>query len=478
MTEYTEPLMFIAGEWTRGTGTPQDVLDPATGEVIASLPGASAEDLDRALASSARGFAVWRSMSPEARGDIMLKAAALLRARADRIAPMITLEQGKPVAEARQEIIRAAGLLEWDANEGRRAYGTIVPGDPGFLRFGLKLPVGPVAAFSPWNFPISSPCRKIGSALAAGCSIILKASEETPVSAVAVVEALVDAGVPADAINLVFGEPSAISSHLIASPVTRAVTFTGSVPVGKHLAGLAAQVMKPAVMELGGHSPVIICDDVDVEPIARAAVAAKFRNAGQICTCPTRFLVQEGVLGAFTEAFAAAAREFRVGSGFDEGVRMGPLANPRRVAAMERLVEDARGHGAGLAAGGNRIGERGNFFEPTVLANVPLQAAVMNEEPFGPIAPVTGFATLDEVIGIANSLPFGLCSYGFSTSQTRVDRLVREVESGIMSINHFGTSTPDSPFGGVKESGYGREGGYQSLDSFMITKFISQKFLG
>lgn len=476
--EYRQPMMFVAGEWTRGTGQPQPVLDPATNEVIAELPGASPADLDTALASSVKGFAIWRAMSAEKRCEMMAGAAALLRRRADQIAALITREQGKPVADARGEVLRAAGLLDWDANEGRRAYGMVVPGEPGFMRYGIRLPIGPVAAFTPWNFPISSPCRKIGAALAAGCSIILKASEETPMAAIVVVEALIDAGVPPDVINLVFGDAAQISDYLIAAPETRALTFTGSVPVGKHLAERAARVMKPAVMELGGHSPVIICDDVDVEDIARQAVAAKFRNAGQICTCPTRFLVQRKVAGRFSEVFAAAAGALKVGNGMEAGVQMGPLANARRIAAMTRLVADATAQGARLATGGARIGDEGNFFQPTVLCDVPLSSQVMNEEPFGPIAPVAVFDTMDEAIAIANALPYGLCSYGFTTSQTRMNRLAQEVESGIMSINHFGTSTPDTPFGGVKESGYGREGGYLSLEAFTVTKFISHRFVG
>lgn len=475
MADYKAPLMFIGGEWSRGSGEPRGVINPATGEVLAELPGASTADLDRALASTRKGFDEWRALSAEARCDIVMKGCRILRERAAEIAPRITLEQGKPVGEAKLEIIRAASIIEWDVNEGRRAYGTIVPSEPGFMRYGLRLPIGPVAAFTPWNFPISSPARKIGGALGAGCSIVVKGSEETPASIVALVECLIEGGLPPDVINLVFGEPAMISSYLIASPVIRGITFTGSIPVGKHLAQLAAAQMKPAVMELGGHSPVIVFDDVDAAAVARQGAAGKFRNAGQICTAPTRFIVQDKAHDSFVESFVAAAKAIRVGNGLEEGTRMGPLANPRRLEALEGFVADATAKGATLAAGGKRIGNQGFFFEPTVLTNVPEDADVVNTEPFGPIAPVIRFSEFEEAIAIANRLPYGLCSYAFTNSQARSHELAHRVESGIMSLNHFGTSQADTPFGGVKESGYGREGGYETLNAFMITKFISQK---
>lgn len=470
--------MYIDGEWTRGSGAGEQVINPATGETLAPLPHATRTDLDRALDAAQRGFATWRAMSAEKRCEILLAGCRILRERTAAIAPLITMENGKPLAESKAEIGRAAGLIEWDANEGRRAYGTIVPSDPGFWRMGLRQPIGPVAAFTPWNFPISSPARKVGAALAAGCSMIMKASEETPASACALVECLVDGGVPAGVLNLVFGVPAEISSYLIASPVIRAVTFTGSIPVGKHLAQLAAAQMKPVIMELGGHSPVIVCEDSDAVAAARLGAAGKFRNAGQICTCPTRFIVQESVHDTFVGTFADAAKALRVGNGLESDTQMGPLAHARRLEALEGMIADATGKGAQVVAGGSRIGNRGFFLEPTVLTEVPDDADVVNIEPFGPVAPVIRFGELDEAITIANRLPYGLCSYAFTNSQTKAYELAQRVESGIMSINHYGTSQPDTPFGGVKESGYGREGGYETLDGFMITKFVSHKVAG
>lgn len=474
---YKAPLMHIAGEWTQGSANPGEVRNPADNSVLSTLARADQNDLDRALASAQRGFDHWRRMSPEKRCELISKGCVLLRQRADEIARIITLEQGKPLSEARTEVLRAASIIEWDANEGRRAYGTIVPGEPDFMRYGLRMPIGPVAAFTPWNFPISSPARKIGGAIAAGCSVVVKASEETPGSAAALVECLIEGGVPGDVINLVFGDSRLISSYLIASPVIRAITFTGSTPVGKHLARLAADEAKPAVMELGGHAPVIVCADADIESVVAEGVGAKFRNAGQICVCPTRFIVERPVYADFVDAYGEAVARLQVGDGLDPDVQMGPLANERRLEAIAAMVEDAAQRGGRIVTGGKRLGNSGYFHQPTVLADLPPDALVLREEPFGPLAPILSFDTLDEAVSIANGLPFGLASYGFTRSQHRAHELAHRVESGIMSINHFGSSSPDTPFGGVKESGYGREGGYETLDAFMITKFISHRII-
>lgn len=475
MSQYTSPLMLIAGNWIAGSDRPVPIVCPATESVIGELPVASGAQLDQALASAQRGFEHWSRLSAQHRAEIVLAGCRLLRERADRIALSICLEQGKPVAEGRQEVLRAAAIIEWDMNEGLRAYGTIVPGDDGFLRYGLRLPIGPVAAFTPWNFPISSPARKIGAALAAGCSIIIKSAEETPAATALLVQSLLDGGLPPEVVNIVNGTPAAISQHLLASPIIRAATFTGSTAVGKHLAALAAQAMKPMILELGGHSPVLVFDDVEVERVATMAVAAKFRNAGQICTAPTRFIVQRDVYARFTDAFATHAAKLRVGDGLEAETQMGPMANARRIDAMQALTEDAVARGARVATGGKRLARDGYFFAPTVLADVPLDADVMNIEPFGPMAPVVAFDTVDEAISLANALPYGLYAYAFTQRPTITHALTLRVESGSLSLNHFGTALPDSPFGGVKDSGYGREGGYSSLDGFMVTKFISHK---
>ncbi len=471
-TEYVSPAMLIDGEWVEGkAGDP--VIDPATEAVLGYVPRASRADLDRALAAAARSFPVWKGLAPARRAELMTEAARLLRQRAPEIAKIVTLEHGKPLAESRTEILRAADLVEWDANEGRRAYGRIVPGPPGFRQTVLREPIGPVAAFTPWNFPVSAPGRKVGGALASGCSIILKASEETPGGACAFVRCFVDAGIPPGVVNLVFGNPAEISEYLIASPAIRLVTFTGSAPVGKHLTQMAGALMKPVIMELGGHSPVIICEDADPAVAARVSAAGKFRNAGQVCVSPTRFFVQQRSYERFVESFVAEARKIKVGNGFEEGVQMGPLANPRRLEAMERLLADAKQKGAIVETGGHRIHNAGFFFAPTVLTRVPAEAELMNVEPFGPIAPILPFDELNDAIAMANSLPYGLAAYAFTHSAENVAALSDGVETGLLSINHVGGGVPEAPFGGVKDSGMGREGGIESLDGYMITKFVS-----
>lgn len=475
MMAYAEPKMLIGGEWRAGGEAPDPILDPATEEQIGLVPHASAEDIDAALAAAEAGFEVWRKLTANDRAKVMLAAADLLRERSDRIAGTLSLEQGKPLAEARIEVVRAASLIEWDANEGRRVYGRMLPGEAGSHQFVIRQPIGVVAGFSPWNLPATSAARKIGGALAAGCAIILKGAEETPASVSALVGCFVDAGLPKGVINLLFGHPPQISERLIASPVVRLITFTGSVPVGKHLAALAGEHMKPAIMELGGHAPVIVCDDVDAATAARASVAAKYRNAGQICIAPTRFIVHEAAYDSFVETFVEGAGALKLGKGSDDGVQMGPLANARRLSAMEDIVEDARSHGATVASGGERRGNRGYFFAPTTLVDVPLDAKVMNDEPFGPVAVIARFRGLDEAIAEANRLPYGLASYAFAGSAETVDTIAREVQCGIMTINHFTGVPPEGPFGGVKESGYGREGGAESLGSFLVSKFVSHK---
>ena len=470
--------LYVGGQW-RETSATKPVINPATGARVGTVGAAGPADLDDALTAAASGFRLWSTTLAHERGRRLLDGCRLIRERIDDIARIMTLEQGKPLAEAKGEIATSVDNLEWMAEEATRAYGRIlVPRTHGIQQFVHREPIGPVAAFTPWNFPALTPLRKIAGALSAGCSLILKPSEETPLTAFELVRAFHDAGLPPGVLNLVFGRSAEISAHLIASPVIRKVTFTGSTPVGKHLLGLAAQGAKRATMELGGHAPVIVCDDVDVASAAALAVKAKFRNAGQVCTCPTRFFVQEGVYDAFVDAFTAAARKIVVGNGMEPGVEMGPLANARQLGAIEGLVRDAVERGARITTGGGRIGNDGLFYEPTVLADVPDAARMMSEEPFGPVAPIQKVASLDEAVAKANALPFGLASYVMTRSLSRADRLSRAIEAGMVVVNHFTVSTPSSPFGGVKESGYGSEGGLEGLDAYLVTKSVTMRLAG
>ena len=450
------------------------VLNPATGAEIGRVACASRADLDVALAAAQRGFAVWRDMLPVARGKIMRQAAALLRERAADIAQVLTQEQGKPLAESKAETLAAADIIEWFADEGLRVYGRVIPSrrDQAIRQTVVRDPLGPVAAFTPWNFPINQLVLKLGPALAAGCSVIAKAAEETPAAPAALVAAFADAGLPPGVLGLVYGNPGEISSYLIAHPVVRKVTFTGSTAVGKQLAALAGAHMKRVTMELGGHAPVIVCEDADLDLAVQSAGFAKFRNAGQVCISPTRFLVHESVVQPFSEALARHAAGVKVGNGLDAGTEMGPLANPRRLAAMAELVDDALQQGAQLLAGGKRMGDSGNFWAPTVLAEVPQSAKVFNEEPFGPIAAIRSFRDLQDAITEANRLPFGLAGYGFTTSLKHADLLSRKVEVGMMWLNMPASTSPELPFGGLKDSGYGAEGGPEALEAYLNVRSV------
>lgn len=473
---YPEVMLYIDGAWRQGAaGRSIDVANPATGETIGRIAHAERADLDQALEAAERGFHTWRRVSAYDRARIMRRAAALLRERADSIARIMTMEQGKPLVEAKGETLAAADVIEWFAEEARRAYGRVVPARaPGVYQLVIKEPVGPAAAFTPWNFPINQVVRKLSAALAAGCSIIVKAPEETPASPAELIRAYADAGVPEGVMNLVYGVPAEISEYLIPHPVIRKVSFTGSVEVGKHLAALAGAHMKRATMELGGHAPAIVFEDADVAVASELLAANKFRNAGQVCISPTRFLIQERVYDDFVDRFVGHARTVKVGDGLESGTTMGPLANPRRVQAMETFIADAVKHGAEVRTGGNRIGNKGNFFEPTVLTNVPKDARVMNEEPFGPLAVISPFGTFEEAVSEANRLPYGLASYAYTRSAKTANAIADAVESGMMSINHHGLALPEVPFGGVKDSGYGSEGGLEAIESYLVTKFVSQ----
>jgi succinate-semialdehyde dehydrogenase/glutarate-semialdehyde dehydrogenase len=475
MTNYPEIELYIDGRWKGASGQP--IINPADESVLGTVPTATTADLDDALAAAEKGFAVWRNTSPAKRAQIILKAAALIRERVNDMAVAMTLEQGKPIEQARLEILRGCDIIEWDATEGLRLYGRVIPSEPGMRHTVLRQPIGPVAAFSPWNFPMSSPARKVAGALSSGCSIILKASEETPAGAVQLVRAFHDAGLPAGVLNLVFGNPAEISVYLIPQSRIRLIAFTGSIPVGKHLAEMAGRYMKPAIMELGGHAPVIVCDDVDPVATAGTSVIGKSRNAGQVCVAPTRFFVQEAIYEQFEQSMAEKAKQLKVGNGLDPSTQMGPLANSRRIDAMETLVADAKTKGARVLAGGHRIGNRGYFFPLTVLADLPDNARAMNEEPFGPLALVNPVKTLDEAIEKANSLPYGLAGYAFTRSAANADRLADGIEVGNLSINHFVASVAETPFGGVKDSGYGREGGTEGLQCYTIAKNVSHKMM-
>ena len=474
-SSYPDIRLLIANEWVDAAGGKTiPVLNPATGKSIGSVAHAGIPDLDRALAAAQQGFEAWRKVPAFERAAIMRRAATLLRERAGDIARLLTQEQGKPLAEAKGEALAGADIIDWFAAEGMRVYGRIVPSrNPAAQQLVLKEPVGPVAAFTPWNFPINQVVRKLAAALATGCSFLCKAPEETPASPAALFQCFVDAGVPAGTVGLVFGDPAEISGYLIPHPEIRKVTFTGSTPVGKQLAALAGAHMKRVTMELGGHAPVIVAEDADLALAAKATGAAKFRNAGQVCISPTRFLVHNSVKDEFVRAIAAHAESLRLGDGLADGTTLGPLANERRVAAMSKVVEDAQARGARLVTGGKRVGSEGNFFAPTILSDVPLEASVFNEEPFGPVAAVRGFDTLDEAIAEANRLPFGLAGYAFTRSIKNAHQLMNSVEVGMLWINQPATPSAELPFGGVKDSGYGSEGGPEALESYLNTKAVS-----
>jgi succinate-semialdehyde dehydrogenase/glutarate-semialdehyde dehydrogenase len=476
MTANSDTLLFIDGTWCGGSGgAPLPVLNPATGETIGSVARAGPADLDRALAAAEKGFKSWRKISAYDRGRILRKAGDLLRSRADAIAPVMTREHGKPQGEAKGEVMSGADILDWFAEEARRTYGRVIPARSDTVQqIVSKEPVGPVAAFTPWNFPINQAARKVAAALAAGCSVILKGPEETPASCAALVQALADAGLPAGVLNLVYGVPADISAYLIPRRTIRKVSFTGSVPVGKHLAALAGAHMKRVTMELGGHSPAIVFADADVEVAAKILSANKFRNAGQICVSPTRFIVHDALYEPFVDRFVAAAKAVKVGDGMQDGIAMGPLATARRVEAMEGFIADAVAKGAKLRTGGRRIGNTGYFFEPTVLTDVPADARVMNEEPFGPIAIMLPFSTFDEAIAEANRLPYGLAAYAYTRSLKTAAAVAAAFESGTVSINHHGLAPIETPLGGVKDSGYGSEGGTEAIEAYLVTKFVTQ----
>ncbi|WP_110968830.1 NAD-dependent succinate-semialdehyde dehydrogenase [Pseudomonas huaxiensis] len=475
-TPYDSLYLFIAGEWiTCADRQTASVINPANRQEIGRVPLATAADLDHALAVTQKAFAVWRNTPPAQRARVLKAAAELIRQRVESIATQMTLEEGKPLTESRDEVLRAAEYFEWFGESARRIDGRVVPSDrPGVLQLVKRQAIGPVAAFTPWNFPAITPARKLGAALAAGCSVIIKPGEESPATALALARALDDAGLPKGVLQVVFGVPDQVSRHLIASPVIRKVTFTGSVPIGRLLSAHAAEGVKPITLELGGHGPVLVFDDADVEKAAREGVANRFRGTGQVCISSTRFLIQRGVYQQFVDQFVTATLALKLGDGLHPDTQVGPLANPRQIAKMVELVADAVAKGARVLAGGKRLPREGFFFEPTVLADVPMNARIMHEEPFGPIAVLMPFDTLEDGLDEANRLPYGLSAYAFTTSARTAIDVADGLEAGMIGINQYRIVATELPFGGMKESGHGSEGGIEGIEHYLTHKFISQ----
>ncbi len=472
---YPVLMMHIDGEWVgRSNRRTREVINPANGEPLGELPLADEADLQRALHVTEQAWRTWRRTAAAERGAILGRAAALLRERVDSIARNATLEEGKTIAEARTETLATVRLFEFYAGETARLYGRVLVRPVGTRSLVVQEPVGPVAAFAPWNFPVGNPGRKLGAPIAAGCTVILKPAEEAPASAMAVVQALLDAGLPPGVVQLVYGIPDEVSRLLLASPVIRKLSFTGSVPVGKHLMQLAAQTVKRTTLELGGHAPVVVFEDADIEEAVEALVPAKVRNAGQVCVSPTRFYLQEAIHDRFVEAFARRLREIRVGPGLSEDTQMGPMANARRPEAVAALVADAVARGARLRVGGERLGERGFYFQPTLLTDVPSSARIMNEEPFGPVAVTARFGSFDEAVEQANRLPYGLAAYAFTREARRANLIADAIESGMVAVNSTLIAAADAPFQGVKESGQGSEDGPEGVQACLVTKTIHQ----
>ncbi|ODU69513.1 MAG: NAD-dependent succinate-semialdehyde dehydrogenase [Novosphingobium sp. SCN 66-18] len=475
MTAYPALHMVIDGERVAGGGRrTHAVVNPATGETIGELPLAEPADLDRALETARKGFRIWRDSTPQQRAAVLQGAARLMLERQDDLARIATLEEGKTLPEARIEVMMNVGLFNFYAGEVFRLYGRTLVRPAGMRSTVTHEPVGPVAAFAPWNFPLGNPGRKLGAPIAAGCSVILKAAEETPASALGVLQCLLDAGLPKEVAQAVFGVPDEVSRHLLASPVIRKLSFTGSTVVGKHLSKLAADNCIRTTMELGGHGPVLVFGDADIDRALDTMVTSKYRNAGQVCVSPTRFIVEENVFDRFRDGFVERVKAIRVGNGLEDGVQMGPMANARRPEAMERLIGDATARGAKLLAGGERVGNAGFFYAPSVLSEIPLDAAVLNEEPFGPVALLNPFRGEEAMIEEANRLPYGLAAYAWTQDGKRQQRLAREIESGMVGINTTMIGGADAPFGGVKWSGHGAEDGPEGVMACMVTKAVHE----
>ena len=472
---YQKLALYIDGQFISGEGRrTQEVINPATQEVLGQLPHASSADLDMALQAAQKAFTTWKHSSPIDRATILRKVGQLTRDRAQEIGRNMTLDQGKPLAEAVGEVVSCSDHCEWHAEECRRIYGRVIlPRNPNVRQLVLREPIGVCVAFTPWNFPYNQAIRKICAAIGAGCTIVLKGPEDSPSAVMAIAQMFHDAGLPPGVLNIVWGDPATVSDYLIRSPISRKVSFTGSVPVGKQLAALAGAHMKRVTMELGGHSPVLVFEDADVDRAATMLAKFKIRNAGQVCVSPTRFYVHKKVYDNFLAKFTDVLKGIKVGNGMDEGIDMGPLAHERRIPALSRFVEDARKRGATIVMGGEAASGKGFFFPPTVITGLEDDSLLMTEEPFGPIAPIVPFSDIDEVITRANSLPFGLSSYVFTNSLQTATKVSNALEAGMVNINHFGSALPETPFGGIKDSGIGSEGGSETFDGYLVTKFVT-----
>lgn len=469
------PCSLINGQPIRHAEAETAVVNPATGETLAMLPMLGRYQVDAAIEVAAKGFALWSKTPLIERARVLNRTAELIRTRRDSLAKFITLELGKPLGQSLVEADTAAEMFAWAAEEARRTYGRVIPArESAMLQYTAWEPIGPVAGFSGWNAPAITPARKIAGALAAGCSIVMKPSEETPRSALFLADCLLEAGLPSEVCNIVFGDAQATANALLDSPLVRMVTFTGSTPVGKLLAARCGTTLKRATLELGGYAPVVVCADSDIPSVVASGVAAAFRNSGQVCTSPTRFFVHESVYDEFTDAFVTHVQSLKTGDPTDAATQMGPLANERGIARAERLVQDARRKGARVLAGGNRLDCPGYFYAPTVLADVSNECAIANEEPFSPVKAITPFRTIEEAIQLANRLPFGLAAYVWTRSDSIASRLANAMQSGSLSVNHWRASLPETPFGGVKESGVGLEGGSEGILAFMQQRFISR----
>ena len=476
MTTYPALRMFIAGQWIAdGEAGTMEVVNPSTGAVIGRCPKASTAQLDAALKAAGDAFPSWSATSGAERHAILRRAADLLRARAESIARVITAEMGKPRAQGVGEILSACDTIDFLGEEAKRRGGRLIPtrGNQLLAQMVTHEPIGPAVLLTPWNFPVNLPAKKIAGALAAGCTAIFKPAENTPASAQLLVECFVEAGLPEGVLNLVHGDPGPIAEHLIASPVTRKVSFTGSTAIGKQLGALAATHMKRFAPELGGHAPVIVSKNADLARAVAMCATTKFRNAGQVCVSPTRFLVAKEVYDEFVAEFAARTSRIKVGDpGADDSVDMGPLAHARRVAAMEQVVADAGGNRGEVVTGGSAIAGQGFFFQPTVIANPAPDSRFMIEEPFGPVAGIVPFDDIADAVRIANSLRYGLAAYAFSADLDEAHALGRALRAGMVGINQLIVSSPETPFGGVGDSGFGSEGGEEGYLAFTDTKLV------